>query len=69
VTHHVDDGKQRGVLVFGGSKIAAQARPPLVASDLLDGANAGGASPFEQRSGSLAPNRAFNDRFAVIDTN
>ena len=69
VTRHIDDGKHRGLLVFGGAKIAAQARPALVASDLLDGANAGGASPFEVRSATLTPNRAFNDRFAVIDSN
>jgi hypothetical protein len=69
VTRHVNDGKHRGLLVIGGPKIATQARPALVPSDLLDGANTTGASPFELRSTTLGPNRAFNDHFAVIDKN
>ena len=69
LTRHVNDGKHRGLLAIGGPKIAAQARPALVAADLLDGTNALGASPFEKHSATLLPNRAFNDHFAVIDSN
>lgn len=69
VNRQADDGKPRAVLIFGGSKLSGQNRPVAVLTDLLEGANAGGASPFEVRSATLTPNRTFNDRFAVIDSN
>jgi hypothetical protein len=77
-TSSADSGKQRGILVIGGQKLSTldgagnpytQARPATQVKDLLDDINANGASPFELRSATLAPNRAFNDRFAVIDKN
>ena len=69
VDYSRDAGKHRSVLIIGGPKVATQTRPATSASDLLDGANADGASPFEIRSPTLAINRAFNDHFAVIDKN
>jgi hypothetical protein len=69
VTRHVNEGKHRGVLIIGGPKLGTQVRPATTSTDLLDGLNAGGASPFEFRSTTLLPNRAFNDHFAVIDSN
>jgi hypothetical protein len=69
VTHHPNDGKPRGVLIFAGRKLGTQARPPTLVTDLLEGANADGASPFELRSATLTINRTFNDHFAVIDSN
>ena len=57
VNYSPEAGKHRGVLIIGGAKISAQARPATTASDLLDGANAGGASPFEMRSATLAIER------------
>ena len=69
VTYHPDNGKHRGILVIGGPKLGSQVRPATVLSDLFEGANAGGVSPFEKRSTTLAPNRTFNDHFAVIDSN
>jgi hypothetical protein len=77
-TASADSGKQRGILVIGGQKLSTldgagnpytQARPATQVKDLLDDINADGVSPFELRSATLAPNRAFNDRFAVIDKN
>jgi hypothetical protein len=69
VTYHPSDGKQRGIIVIGGTKIGAQARPPLVASDLFEDANADGASPFTLRSPALLTGRTFNDHIAVLDAN
>jgi hypothetical protein len=69
VTYHPSDGKQRGIVVIGGTKIGAQARPPLVASDLFEDANADGASPFTLRSPALLTGRTFNDHIAVLDAN
>jgi hypothetical protein len=69
VNYSADAGKHRGVLIIGGRKLGSQTRPATAVSDLLEGANAAGASPFELRSATLAVNRAFNDRFAVIDKN
>jgi len=73
-----DAGKHRAILIMGGQKLSTrdaggspytQVRPATVAKDLLDDINADGASPFEVHSASLAPNRGFNDHFAVIDKN
>jgi len=64
-----DDGKPRGLIVIGGRKLGTQTRPAAAVTDLLEGANADGASPFELRSPTLTINRTFNDRFAVIDSN
>jgi hypothetical protein len=64
-----DDGKQRGLIVIAGPKLGTQARPATVVSDLLEGANADGVSPFEVRSATLKINRSFNDHFAVVDSN
>jgi hypothetical protein len=64
-----DAGKLRGVLILGGRALSGQTRPANAVADLLEGANADGTSPFEARSATLQPNRTFNDRFAVIDTN
>lgn len=61
--------KRRGVVVLGGQKLGSQLRPPLLAADLLEGANADGTSPFEVRSAGTLVNRSFNDRFGVVDTN
>ena len=69
VTYHPSDGKQRGVLLIAGPKLGTQVRPATALTDLLEGANADGASPFEVRSASLTINRTFNDRLAVIDSN
>jgi hypothetical protein len=77
-TSSADAGKQRAVLIIGGQKLATldaagnpytQVRPATQVKDLLDDINADGTSPFELRSATLAPNRAFNDHFAVIDKN
>ena len=64
-----DEGKPRGLLVIGGRQLSGQNRPATVVTDLLEGANADGTSPFEVRSATLLTNRSFNDRFAVIDSN
>jgi hypothetical protein len=69
LANHSDAGKHRGVLVIGGPRLGTQVRPATAATDLFEGANADGASPFEVRSATLLPNKAFNDRFGVIDTN
>jgi hypothetical protein len=69
LTYHPSDGKQRGLIVIGGRKLGTQTRPAAAVTDLLEGANADGASPFELRSATLTINRTFNDRFAVIDSN
>lgn len=68
VTYHPNDGKQRGIVVIGGSRIGAQVRPPLAAADLLEDANADGTSPFALRAPAL-PVRTFNDHIAVLDAN
>ena len=64
-----DEGKPRALLIIGGRQLSGQNRPATVLTDLLEGANAGGVSPFELRSSTLLTNRTFNDRFAVIDNN
>jgi hypothetical protein len=69
VSNHASDGKIRGLMAIGGRKLGAQVRPATALSDLFEGANADGASPFEVRSATLLPNQGFNDRFAVIDSN
>ena len=69
VTYHPNDGKQRGVIIIAGPKLGTQVRPATAPSHLFEGANADGASPFELRSATLPTNRAFNDHFAVIDSN
>jgi hypothetical protein len=69
VAYHPYDGKQRGLILIAGRALGSQARPPVAVSDLLEGANADGASPFETRSATLPINRGFNDRIAVIDSN
>jgi hypothetical protein len=69
VANGPNDRKQRGIVILSGRRLGAQARPPLAVADLLEGANAGGVSPFEARSTALISNVGFNDRFAVIDAN
>jgi hypothetical protein len=69
VANGPNDRKQRGIVILSGRRLGAQARPPLAVVDLLEGANAGGVSPFEARSTALISNVGFNDRFAVIDAN
>src|SRR6185295_3570903 len=69
VTYHPSDGKQRGLILIAGRALGGQVRPPAAVGDLLEGANADGASPFELRSAALQTNRGFNDRVAVIDSN
>jgi len=69
VNYSPEAGKHRALLIIGGPKVGTQARPAISVADLLEGANADGASPFEARSATLAVNRAFNDHFAVIDRN
>ncbi|MFY9315083.1 MAG: hypothetical protein WAO95_05935 [Burkholderiales bacterium] len=69
LTNHPDAGKHRSILAIGGPKLGTQVRPATALADLFEGANADGASPFETRSATLLPNRTFNDRFAVIDSN
>jgi hypothetical protein len=75
VTNHrtnagVDDaGAQRGVIILSGRTLTGASRPNGILSDWLEGANAGGVSPFELRSPSLLKNRTFNDRIAVLDSN
>jgi hypothetical protein len=60
---------RRGIIILGGQKLGTQNRPALTASDLLEGANADGTSPFEVRSAGTLVNRSFNDRFGVVDSN
>jgi hypothetical protein len=69
VTYHPSDGKQRGIIAIGGTRIAGQARPPLGAGDLLEDANAAGTSPFTLRAPALLTGRTFNDHIAVLDSN
>ena len=69
VSYHPGNGKQRAVLLLAGSAIAGQNRTSSTLSNWFEGANAGGASPFEVRSATLSTNRTFNDRVAVISTN
>jgi len=69
VTYHPSDGKQRGLIFIAGRPLGSQVRPPTAVSDLLEGANAGGTSPFELRSATLQINRSFNDRIIVVDSN
>ena len=76
LNYSADAGKHRALLVFGGPKLSTvtgaaytQVRPATAVQDLLDDVNADGTSPFTLHSATLAPNRAFNDHFAVIDKN
>jgi hypothetical protein len=69
VTYHPNDGKQRGLIVIAGRRLAGQTRPPAAVSDLLEGTNADGDVTFALRSATLIVNRTFNDRIAVIDSN
>ena len=76
VTYHVDnngvsdDGKQRAILILAGRALSGQTRSGSSAlGNWLEGANAGGISPFELRSATLTANRTFNDRIAVLSSN
>jgi len=64
-----DSGTKRAILILSGRTLTGAARPNGTLSDWLEGANADGTSPFEIRSSTLIPNKTFNDRVAVIDTN
>jgi hypothetical protein len=73
LAYDVNSGKQRGLLILAGQKLSGltppQTRPATALTDLFEGANQDGTSPFERRSSTLIFNRTFNDRFAVIDSN
>ena len=65
----IDAGAQRAVIVLSGRSLTGATRPNATLTDWLEGANAGGTSPFETRSSTLRINKTFNDRFAVLDSN
>lgn len=69
VTYHPQNGKQRALLLFSGRSLTATTRPNGTLADWLEGSNSDGVSPFAVRSPSLAINRTFNDRIAVVDSN
>jgi hypothetical protein len=65
----LDAGKQRAIVVLAGRALNGQTRPTAVPTDYLEGANTGNDLSFEVRSATLASNRSFNDRVAVLDAN
>jgi hypothetical protein len=73
VTHHANDGKQRGIIVLAGRAIGSQDRTSSALSNWFEGANASAtgssANPFEIRSTTLLTNKTFNDRIAVLSSN
>jgi hypothetical protein len=69
VAYDPDSGKQRALVILSGRSLSNTPRPNGTLGDWLEGDNADGASPFAIRDPSMYPNRSFNDRIAVIDSN
>lgn len=57
----------RGLIAIGGRAFGAQARPPVLLSDLLDDTNNNNDAVFAARVPTLMINRTFNDHIAVVD--
>ena len=74
VNYQTNVAMQRAIFAFGGAKIGTQARPPIVASDLLEDVNANGGTTFTLHGAATPPpalltNKTFNDHIVVVDTN